>query len=72
MSDKTSDSRLVPGAVLSAKLGVSAKDLRREALEGRLPHVRVGDHGILFEESEVIRALLARAKEAAKERSDEG
>lgn len=53
--------RLVPAKVLSAVLGVSTKDIELEAAAGRLPHIRVGERGVLFDLDHVVETLLRRA-----------
>ena len=53
--------KLVSPAVLSSILGVPVRELRREAEEGRIPHVRIGEQGLLFDLEAVTRILLGRA-----------
>jgi len=71
MSHSSTDGpRLVPLGVMAADLGVSPADLRREALAGRVPCVRVGSRGLLFDRELVHRSFLdriARGKEVRDE-----
>jgi hypothetical protein len=64
----TDDPRLVPLGVMAADLGVSPSDLRREALAGRVPCVKVGNRGLLFDRELVHRALLERLCQRREER----
>lgn len=63
------DSQLIPLGVMAAILGISARDLRVEANAGRLPHVRVGDKGLLFDRQRVEGCLVGRAREDASSNS---
>ncbi len=54
--------RLIPLCVLAAELGVRAADLRREALAGRIPCVRLGERSLLFDRERVRRLLTDRAE----------
>ncbi len=58
---KTENQRLVPLSVMASDLGILARDLRKGALDGIVPFVRVGESGMLFNREEVHRVLLKRA-----------
>lgn len=66
---RSTAARLVALPVMAADLGVRPEDLRREALAGRVPCVRVGDRSLLFDRERIRRLLLDRASE--KEALDE-
>jgi hypothetical protein len=60
--------RLVSLRLMAADLGVSPSDLRREALTGRVPCVRVGNRGLLFDRELVHRVLLDRVQRETEAR----
>lgn len=55
---KQARSQLLPLGAMAADLGVNPPDLRSEAELGRIPFVRVGKRGLLFDR-ELVRRLLA-------------
>ena len=61
--DDRTTPQLMPLAATARRFGVSANWLRREAEQGRLPHVRA-DRTMLFAVEVVHRILLERASEA--------
>lgn len=52
---------------MSSHLGVRPQELRAEAQSGTIPHVRVGEHGLLFDPDAVLAELQRRAKQSATE-----
>ena len=65
MQYPSENQRLVSANVLADRIGVKAADLRRAARAGHLPHTRVGNDGILFDEEVVRRILLEQAAKEA-------
>jgi len=61
------DDGLLPLGAMASLLGVQTRELRREALEGRLPCVRIGEGGLLFDPVAVVEALRERARLSAAE-----
>lgn len=51
---------------MAGRIGVPPKELRSEAEAGTIPHVRVGERGLLFDPVAVMAALEARAKKSAE------
>lgn len=62
--EHTPSARLVSLPKLSRHLAVPATWLRREALAGRIPHLRAGSR-LLFDVDLVEQVLLARLREQA-------
>ena len=52
---------LLPLAAVASRLGVATRDLRIEVERGTLPHVRVGERGVLLDLDAVQRVLRERA-----------
>ncbi len=48
---------------MARRLNVRPQDLKREALAGMLPSIRVGD-SLLFDPAKVERAIMERASES--------
>lgn len=65
-------SQLLPLGAMAADLGVSSPDLRSEAELGRIPFVRVGQRGMLFDRDLVTRLLAERANEATPGKDRDG
>lgn len=60
------DTRLLPLGAMASELGIAARNLRAEALSGRIPFVKVGGTSLLFDPDAVRRTLLERSKEAER------
>lgn len=56
--------RLIPLGAMAFRLGIAARNLRAEAREGRVPCIRVGKDGLLFDPRSVEAALLVRAAQS--------
>lgn len=69
---KRNNPNLLSVGVLAAFLGVSSRDLRHEVEKGRLPHVRVGQKGILLDVRVVERILSERAGAIEPHAEDDG
>jgi len=57
------ESPLVTLAEMASRLRLQPQDLRREVEDGRLPAVRVGTKGLLFDVESVLRILQRRAQD---------
>jgi len=51
---------------MASRLGISRSNLRQEALAGRLPCVRIGKDGLIFDPRAVEEELAARARRKAE------
>ena len=56
---------LVTLAEMASRLRLQPQEVRREVEQGRLPAVRVGAKGLLFDPATVLRILQERAQEEA-------
>lgn len=54
-------------AEIASRLRLHPQEVRREVDEGRLPAVRVGLKGLLFDPEVVLRILQQRARQGAPE-----
>lgn len=54
--------RLLPLGVMSARLGITSRNLRLAAVAGDIPSITVGKDGLLFDPEAVEQALLSRSR----------
>ncbi len=47
---------------MASLLGISPRNLRKEALDGGIPYVRVGADALLFDAERVLEVLRSRAR----------
>ena len=57
----SAERRLVSLSIMAADLGVRPADLRREAIAGRVPCVRIGERSLLFDRDRIRVWLLDRS-----------
>ena len=62
------DPRLLPLGAMASRLGISPRDLREEALAGRVPCVSVGRGALIFDPDAVEESLARRARGPAETR----
>lgn len=58
---------LLPIGPMAAHLGLAPRELRAEAESGKIPHVKVGERGLLFDPERVLAVLTERARESDRE-----